>query len=151
MYDIKEESTEEALDECVLLGKSHNDEVLDSVYNPNKSLLSIILNAGMLSIVTARQNGVMVGYWLNVVTEDFLSSTIMAREGAFFVHPDARGSSVFFRMLKLSEKIAKSKGAICQLIMFEEGYDNGFAPRLGYKPVEHVYKKNLGDINGSSN
>lgn len=109
MYDIREESTEEALDDCILLGKSHNDEVMTSAYNPNKSLLLLILNAGMLSIVTARQNGVLVGYWLNVITEDFLSSTIMAREGAFFVHPEARGSSVFFRMLKLTEKIAKDK------------------------------------------
>lgn len=145
MFDIEKENTVQALKDCIKLGKEHSDEVIGDTYEPDEATLVVVLTAGLMDIITVRDKGQLVGYWLNMVTRDFISGKIMGKEAAFYLKPEVRGSRAFVKMIKLVEKIAKDKGAVSQLIMFEEGHDSGFAPRLGYEPVEHVYKKNLGD------
>lgn len=147
MYNIKEESTLEVFHECLELGKSHYNEVESKSsnipYNVDYELAETLVKLGLVVIVTARSGDTLVGYFVSLVSKDFFTSRKEAKELGIYVAPEYRGSSVFYRMMKYTEKLIASKGIKSLYIMFKEGHDKGLAQKLGYEKTETVYQKFL--------
>lgn len=147
MYDIKEESTLETFYECLKIGESHYNEVesksVDIPYNVDYELAETLINLGLVVIMTARFEGQLVGYFVSLVSKDFFTSRLEAKELGIYVKPEFRGTSVFYRLVKATEHLIKSKGIKSLYIMFKEGHDKGLAQKLGYEKTETVYQKIL--------
>ena len=147
MYDIMEETSYEAIKECVLLGRDHYNEVEEKAntipYNINYSMLKAMTEAGLIVAVTVRDSGRLVGYMANLVGEDFFNSRLEAKELGIYLAPEARGGRTFIQMMKKTEECMASRGVVTQYLMFKEGHDVGLAQRLGYEKTETVYQKHL--------
>lgn len=146
MYKIQEESGVEVARECLELGRSHYYEVekKSSVipYNVNYDVVEALIEYDLVLIVTVRDEAEnLVGYMINLISEDFLTSQIEAKELGIFLSPEARGGRTFLKLLGLSQSLLLDRGVKTQYIMFKEGYDSGMAERLGYVKTETVYQK----------
>lgn len=147
MYNIKEESTLEVFHECLKMGEAHYNEVEDKSshipYNVDYELAETLIDLGLVVIVTARSEGQLLGYFVNLISKDFFTSRKEAKELGIYVRPEARGTSVFYRLVKKTEEIIAEKGVKSMYIMFKEGHDIGLAQKLGYDKTETVYQKIL--------
>lgn len=147
MYSVQEESTMDVLNECLELARDHYYEVesksKDIPYNIDRETAKVIIDLGLLTIITARKDGELVGYFGSIVSKDFFTSRVEARELGIYVKPECRKSSVFYRLMKKTEQVLADKGVKAIYIMFKEGHDVGLAGKLGYDKTETVYQKIL--------
>lgn len=153
MFDISEENSMSTLEECFSLCQDHFYELGEThnfqPFNVDWATLETLLNANLLSILIARKEGVIVGYFMNVLNVDFMTSKLVAKELAIYVDKPHRGGRLFYRMVKETESLLKSKGVVTQYITFVDGHNEKMPLKLGFTPVEITYKKELSD--GSSN
>lgn len=149
MFKFQEENYMSTLEECFSLCQDHFYELSDGhdfqPFNVDWPTLETLLNANLLSLLIARKDGKIVGYFMNVLSVDFLTSTLVAKELAIYVDKDNRGGRLFFKMVKEVEKLLKVKGVVTQYITFVEGHNDRMPLKLGFTPVEITYKKKLGD------
>lgn len=148
MYSIQEETELTSFYECMELGRKHYEEVEEKSstvpYKPNYHLLELMHQHKLISLVTARDaEGVLIGYIANAVTDGFFHDKKEAKELGIYVRPEYRGSFMFVKLLKLSQKVLRDQGVHSHYIMFKEGHDTGLASRLGYDKTETVYLKIL--------
>lgn len=146
MYKIQEEDGLEVARECIELGYHHYYEVekkSSSIpYNPNWDVVQALVEYGLVLIVTVRDDhGTLVGYMINLISEDFMTSQIEAKEIGIYLAPDVRGGRTFLKLLGFTQATLLDRGVVTQYIMFKEGYDSGMAERLGYTKTETVYQK----------
>ena len=151
MYSVREESTDQCLDEVMVLGRDQYYEMearaklFKYVGNPEKIRPAMHIN--LFRIISARnQVGKLVGYFINAVTPDILTDEIIAREAAIFVHPDHRGNKLLEKMCYCAEQDALALGATQQQIAFKVGINDHLLLRYGYKPSEIVYEKLVGSV-----
>lgn len=149
MYNIKEENSLEVLRECFTLCQDHFYEVGEShqvkPFDVDWDTLTALLKAGIMSVLIARKNGVIVGYYMNLITRDLLSSTITAKELAIYVAPAHRNGRLFITLVRETEQLLKSKGVTVQHITFVHGHNDKLPLKLGFTPLEITYKKHLGE------
>lgn len=154
MVTFAVENTGIALREALVLGAAHYDEVENKKdvvpFKPNTASLDALLTAGILHIVTARDNGKLVGYFINLVAEDLLCSEVCSQELGIYVAPSHRKGSVFYRMVKFTEGLMFGLGIRQIRIMFKTGHNEQLPVKLGYEKTEAVYQKVMGDDYGSS-
>ena len=104
MFEIKEENTMEAAKEVIPLAAAHYNEVEDKAsavpFNVNWSTIEALVQAGILSLVVARVDGVAVGYFANLITEDFMTSQVEAKELALYIDPKYRHGRLFPKLMK---------------------------------------------------
>lgn len=147
MYKIEEESTFEVFMECLKMGEAHYNEVESKSskipYNVDYQLAETLIDLGLVVIMTARSEGSLVGYFVSLISKDFFTSRKEAKELGIYIAPDYRGTSLFFKLMKKTEKTLEDKGVKSIYIMFKEGHDKGLGPRLGYEKTETVYQKIL--------
>lgn len=148
MFEFKEENTMDTLRECFDLCQDHFNELGEShgfqPFNVDWSTLETLLNANLLSLLIARKDGVVAGYFMNVLSVDFLTSTLVAKELAIYVDKPFRNGRLFYKMVKEVESLLKSKGVVTQYITFVEGHNDKMPLKLGFTPLEITYKKILG-------
>lgn len=149
MFEFKEENSMSTLRECFDLCKDHFEELGEShdfqPFNVDWDTLETLLNANLLSLLIARKDGVVAGYFMNVLSVDFLTSTLVAKELAIYVDKPFRNGRLFYKMVKEVELLLKSKGVVTQYITFVEGHNDKMPLKLGFTPLEITYKKSLGD------
>lgn len=147
MYDLVEENSVEALEECYELCKNHFYELgEDHNFQPFEvdwSTLKAFLSAGMLSILIARKDGKIAGYFMNLLSKDFMTSKLIGKELAIYVDKPYRGGKLFLKMVKATEQLLKDRGAVTQYITFVEGHNEKLPLKLGFSPLEVTYKKDL--------
>lgn len=146
MYKIQEEDGLEVAMECIELGINHYYEVEDKSsiipYNVNWDICKALVEHGLVLIVTVRDEaGTLVGYMINLISEDFMTSQIEAKEIGIYLSPEARGGRTFLKLLGFTQSALLDRGVKTQYIMFKEGHDSGMAERLGYRKTETVYQK----------
>lgn len=147
MYRLSEENTLEALEECFELcqrhfyelGGDHNFQPFEVDWTTLKSFLS----ANLLSVLVARKDEVVVGYFMNLVSKDFMTSKLVGKELAIFVDKPYRGGRLFMKMVKATEQLLKDRGVVTQYITFVEGHNDKLPLKLGFSPLEITYKKDL--------
>lgn len=145
MIKIQEESGYLSMLEGMVLAANHYKEVESKSehipFNPNLDTFKALLDAGMLVLVTARDEGKMVGYFMMLVTDDLLTGSPSAQEMGIFVTKKYRGGSTFVRMEKEMTRCLKERGFKEMRIMFKTGHNTDIPTRMGYEETERVYQK----------
>ena len=100
--------------------------------------------AGALVIITARNDGILVGYFLMIVrAHPHYCDVVVALEDMKFVHPNYRGITGL-RMIKYAEEVARELG--CKVIVQRskaKSEHGAMYRRLGYDLLDEVYMKRL--------
>lgn len=102
---------------------------------------------GMVLVVTLRETGKLVGYFVGFVAPGLHYETCLTLQmDIFFVHPDHRNGSGGVKLFKAVEREAKRRGV---QRMFAGSKIHRDASRLfealKYEPVETIYSTWLGD------
>lgn len=149
MYNIQEENSLQTLEECFELCQEHFYELGEGYdtkpFDVDWDTLKLLLSVNSLSILVARLDGVVVGYFMNILTKDFLTSTSIAKELAIYVDKKHRGGRLFMKMVGEVEQLLKEKGVVTHYMTFVNGHNEKLPIKLGYVPIEITYKKCLGD------
>lgn len=146
---VYEDSSLQTLRGCLELARQHYYEVEEKSstvpFDLNMGMVETLADMGLLRNVVAVREGEVVGYFANIISPCIYTSQFTAKELGIFLLPSARGGSTFYRMLKLTEQLAKEAGCYSQMLAFKKGHDSGFAQRLGYELTETIYQKLLGE------
>lgn len=147
MFDIREDNTMEAAMEVIPLAANHYNEVEDKAsvvpFNINWGTIEALLKANILSLVVARVDGIAVGYFANLITEDFMTSQVEAKELAIYIIPEYRHSRLFLKLMKATEEVLKNKGIKTQYITFKAGHNTHLPLKFGFTHTETTYQKVL--------
>lgn len=147
MFDIREDNTVEAAREVIPLAAVHYEEVEDKAstipFNINWATIEALIAANILSLVVARVDGVAVGYFANLITEDFMTSQVEAKELAIYIDPKYRHGRLFLQLMKVTEDVLRSKGIKTQYITFKAGHNTHLPLKLGFTHTETTYQKIL--------
>lgn len=147
-YNFTEENSVEVLEECFELCQKHFYELNEGYgvkpFDVDWPTLKYLLSNEALSIVVARVDGRLIGYFMNILSKDFLTSTIVAKELAIYVEEEYRNTSVFFKMHKFVEKLLVDKGITEHFMTFVQGHNDKLPLKLGFVPIEVTYKKCIG-------
>lgn len=150
MFKVQEETSTDVLMECIQMGAQYQyDEIIDKKdkveMNLDTNLMYKILNAGMIKLVTARdEQGNCIAYFCNLIDTDWLTSKKVGKELAIFVKPEYRKSGVFGEMLKLQESICLGLGVFSQTLEFQTKHNDKLPLSYNYTPTGVVYEKCLG-------
>lgn len=148
MYNFSEENNITTLQECFGLCRDHFYEVGDShqvkEFDVDWHTLAAMMSAGVMSVLVARKDGAVVGYFMNLISRDLLTASVIAKELAIYVAPEHRKGRLFFLMNKEVEKLLVEKGVDTQHITFVYGHNEKMPIKLGFTPLEITYKKHLG-------
>lgn len=103
---------------------------------------------GLLHIVTVRDDGRLVGYWVGLVMPGHLhyATTPHAHMDVLWVHQAWRKGLVGYRLLQCVERTIQQRvGGLVKLVMgMKTHYDLGaLYTRLGYTEIERNYAKML--------
>jgi hypothetical protein len=146
-YSIKEENTMEAAREVIPLAASHYEEVEDKSsiipLNINWETLETFFKANLISLMVARAEGRVVGYFANLITDDFMTSKVVARELALYISPNHRNGSLFVKLMRATESALKKRGTTVQYLTFKAGHNTELPLRLGFSHTETTYQKIL--------
>lgn len=146
---VYEDSSAETLHKCIGLAEQHYYEVEEKSstvpFGLNMEMVEHLSKLNLLRNVVAVRDGEIVGYFANIISPCIFTSKLTAKELGIFLHPSARGGSTFYRMLKLTEQLAKEAGCYSQMLAFKRGHNVGLAGRVGYELTETVYQKLLGE------
>jgi len=101
---------------------------------------------GKLRLVTAREDGVLVGYALFIVSpHGHYQGSLQALQDVFYVDPSRRGYRLGLKLLKASEALLKAEGV--QVVHHHVKCAHPALGRLlelrGYDWVERIYSKRL--------
>ena len=101
--------------------------------------------AGLLKFFTARKEGLLVGYFVVIVTQPFTTKgQLVACYDAVYVHKDHRKSMVARRLFKFVEACVKEDGIYRVVASSSKKNPIGaFLGRLGYSETETKYEKVL--------
>jgi L-amino acid N-acyltransferase YncA len=103
--------------------------------------------SGQLHVVVARCAGAVVGYHSSIVKPHLrYKSTLMSFVDVYFLHKDFRRGMTGIKLLKFTEESLKARGV--KKIVTSTKLSLDMTPlwkRLGYKPVETVLSKWIGD------
>jgi len=101
--------------------------------------------AGLLKFFTARKGGLLVGYFVVIVTQPFTTKgQLVACYDAVYVHKDHRKSMVARRLFKFVEACVKEDGIYRVVASSSKKNPIGaFLGRLGYSEIETKYEKVL--------
>jgi len=113
---------------------------------PNWDRYFELAATGALHVMTARSDGVLVGYIFNIVGPHLhYRSTPHAQIEMFWLDPAYRGGTFALRWLKANEAEMKKLGAKRIIVAVKNHYLAGrvgnIFRRLGYLPIETVYSK----------
>lgn len=149
MFDITEENDFNTAKQLLSMMEKHYSEVEDKSetipLQVNWGLLKSFFDAGLVSLVVARSGGKLVGYFANLITEDFMTSTLAAREMALYIDPAHRHGKLFFKIMKKATEVLKSRGVKTQFITFKSGHNESLPLRCGFTHTETTYQKILGE------
>lgn len=147
MYSIKEENTFEVAKEIFPLALAHYNEVEEKAgsipYNPNWDTIKALFENDLVSLVVARKDGEVIGYFANLIAEDFFTSRVEAKELGIYIHPDYRGGRVFLKLLIASEVALRARKVSTWYITFKNGHNTLLPLRVGFAPTETSFQKIL--------
>lgn len=144
---IRKANKEDLLGILVLAKEFSREAPKTHKWNIDKTtnfLLSAIENTNMEIFISEKDNEV-TGAIVCMVTEMYMSNTVIASDLAWFVSKDLRGSPSSIKLLKAFEDWGRSKGADYLGMADIEGISNlcKLYNRLGYSVSETTYLKEV--------
>lgn len=102
-----------------------------------------MIDEGRTHLVTARENGNLLGYFLCVITKELhYRNVTTANTDIFFLKKEYRHGFAGVKLFKVLEKTLKDIGVNKINTATKLSLDIGpMLERLGYKPVERLYSK----------
>jgi hypothetical protein len=147
MYSVQEENSFEVAKELFTLNLAHYNEVETKApvipLNINWDTVKLLFENDLVSLVVARKDGEVVGYFANLIAEDFLTSRLEAKELGIYIHPDHRGGRLFIKLQQVVEECLRSRNVATQYITFKTGHNTLLPIRLGFQPTEMTFQKIL--------
>lgn len=130
---------------------AHHKEVdvnnYDLELNPDWKQYYKLEEAGALRILTARDNGKLVGYFFTLVWPSLhFAQVLQATSDILYVMPEYRRGGTGAKLIKEAEKMMQDAGATRGYIVAKANTAAArMLPRQGYKLVENVFFKVLGN------
>lgn len=147
MFKVEEENRFEVVKELFSLSLAHYNEVEDKSdtipYNPNWETIKALFDNDLVSLVVARKDGEVIGYFANLIAEDFFTSRVEAKELGIYIHPDYRGGRLFLKLLIASEVALRARKVSTWYITFKNGHNTLLPLRVGFVPTETSFQKIL--------
>lgn len=145
------ERFEDVIEEILPLLEAHWREVelyQDKInFNPDFNQYRLMQDMGLLHIVTVRDKGLLVGYFVSVMAPNIHHKDhTFATNDILYVDKDYRGRMLGARMFAFAEKELKKLGVDVIVIHTKTHMD--FKPlleRLGYSHIEQCYGKYIGE------
>lgn len=152
-YTIGHEKQHEILADIDPCYRRHYEEteavyLPNAEYNPNFSHYEQLEKAGSFILFTVREGSTLVGYLQYHVYSDLHAQGAMtAREDAFYLLPEHRGSGISPKLLAFAEHFLKKLGCI-YVGMTDKSPIGGtpigyFLQKKGYGLIAHYYVKEL--------
>jgi GNAT superfamily N-acetyltransferase len=136
--------------DCLDLWAEHYDEIaadkVRQAMSPDVKFYEVCDNAGVLSILTARHKGKMIGYFISVLRRHTHYDTYCAFEDAYFMSREYRKGFAGVRLIKEAEKVLKRRG-VQKIFVMTKGFKNlgAIFERLGYGLTDLTYAKWIGE------
>lgn len=147
MYNVQEENSFEVAKELFTLNLAHYNEVETKAdvipYNVNWDTVKMLFEHDLVSLVVARKDGEVVGYFANLIAEDFMTSRLEAKELGIYIHPDHRGGRLFLKLLAEVEERLRARNVATQYITFKQGHNTLLPLRCGFVHTETTFQKIL--------
>ncbi len=149
MYQINSEAFEDCMEGIKHLAPLHMEEVGFTDGTPMSVAYDKYLQldkAGILSTVSLRYSGNLVGYCIDIISPSLhYSKSIFAVNDSIFIQKEHRGVQAF-RLLKYVENMHKKNEVHMHAIhMKPKNKFDGLVERLGYSLTDLVYTKQLGE------
>ena len=115
--------------------------------NPDYDAYSLLEENNSLHLVTVRSEGLLVGYYLSVISPMLhFKHIINAYNDAIFVKKEYRKGTVGYKLIKKSLKLLEDMGVNCVTLhtKTKQPFDK-LCEKLGMTCVERNYVKYLGD------
>ena len=102
-----------------------------------------LAEAGQLHLLTARENGVLVGYYVGIVKPHLhYKNSLMAFNDVLYIKPTHRQGMTGVRLFKEIERTLKERGVEKMFMNTKEHHNFGvILERLGYRKTETIYTK----------
>lgn len=115
--------------------------------NPDWEHYASLDAAGILKIFTARENGILVGYFILSVSRSLhYKDHIFAICDIIFVTPEARKGATGYKLLKYAEQWCKDNGVSLLNINTKVHIPfDKLLERTGFRFIERIYSKFLGE------
>jgi len=150
MIEYKEETYDDVIDEIKPLLDFHYKEIAmdqDVIkLNPDYFAYKSMNQRGMIRIITAREDGVLIGYCICVVKPHLhYVDSMTAHNDIFYIKPSHRLGMTGVKLFKRTEEIMKQYGVQRIIMNVKRNNDVGaIFERLGYKETERVFTKIIG-------
>lgn len=150
-FEIKQEDFNSARGEVDNLFYKHWEEIAlnkDKIkLNPDWTFYEAVYNAGNLGIYTARKDKALVGYFIIIARpHPHYKDHTFAVNDVLFIEPEHRKGLLGYFLIKYAEKDMKKKGVSVLTINTKVSKPlDVVLERLGFKNIEKVYSKYLGD------
>jgi GNAT superfamily N-acetyltransferase len=129
----------------------HYDEIAEDKeiigpIDPDLETYEALDKKDRLRVLTARDNGKLVGYYVAIIGQNMHYKKIRcAIEDMYYLAPEYRKGSLGIRLFVEAEKMVRASQAVITLAKTKVAHDHGIIfKRLGYRPFESVYMKVLG-------
>ena len=150
MIEYKEQTFDQVIDEIKPLLESHYEEIaLDRdviKLNPDYDMYKKLCDAGVMRIMTARDDGKLVGYCIVVIKYHLhYKDSLTAIDDIFYVSKDYRKGTTGVKLFIKTEEMLKGYGVQRVIMNTKLHHDVGaIFTRLGYKETERVFTKIIG-------
>jgi GNAT superfamily N-acetyltransferase len=151
MIDIKVEKLATCMEEMKPLLEEHYLEVHafpDLIeFNPNYDKYLELEAVGAIHVVTVRDEGKLVGYYLSFIVPNIhYQDHLYASNDVLYVDPAYRGGSVAYRMFKYVEKCYKELGvSVFTVHMKIDLPFDRLCEAIGMEKKENIYMKYIGE------
>lgn len=100
---------------------------------------------GYLHVMTARDDGRLVGYYACFVKRNLhYRSVVVGSDDLYFVHPAYRGTGVGVRLFLAAEQMQRDANAVLAVLKDKVAHSHeALFAKLGYEKMENVYWKKL--------
>jgi hypothetical protein len=140
--------SEELMDEMKPLWERHKKELEayeEMELAPDLSLFKACEAAKILRIYTIRKENRLIGYNIFLVTRDpHFKGYLIANQDLVFIEVSERKGMVGYQFMKWCDNELKHEGIQVIFQRINVNHDHGaLLKRLGYKPIDVVYRRNL--------
>ena len=151
MSTYQVEKMEDVIEEIKPLLELHYKEIALNkdviALNPDYDKYLMLEELGMLHIVTVRDEGVLIAYYVSFVHHNIhYKDHIFAVNDIMYVANAYRGSTVAYRMLSYAEKELKKLGVSVMSVHMKADFPfERLCEKRGMKKAEYLYTKFIGD------
>lgn len=148
---FQQEALATCLHEAVSLLGEHYEEIAEFkhllVLDPDYSRYEEVEKRNGLRVITARENGRLVGYIVFFIYKHLhYKSVLVASDDIHFICKEKRAGSVGIRLFREGERALRAAGVKFILVRCKAKHDHSrIFEHLGYRPFDIMYAKELGD------